>query len=106
MLSKKLRDSLPEGFRYRETGWYNAISGITEKSHRALLLVGLLTAAVASIGYIVIDLIQRDTQYLGYYLFSLAAAVALLVILLKIGRTSTLAVPAIVFLIVGFGITA
>lgn len=106
MLSKKLRDSLPEGFRYRETGWYNAISGITEKSHRMLLLVGLLTAAVASIGYIVIDLIQRDTQYLGYYLFSLAAAVALLVTLLKIGRTSTLAVPAIVFLIVGFGITA
>lgn len=106
MLSKKLRDSLPEGFRFRETGWYHAISGINEKSHRMLLLVGLITAALASIGYILIDLSQRESQYLVYYLICLAAAVALLFFFLKSGRPATLTIPAVIFLIAGFVLTA
>ncbi len=106
MLSKKLRDTLPEGFRFRETGWYRAISEINEKSHRKLLLVGLLTAALASIGYIIIDLGQRDNRFLVYYLICLVAAVSLLFVFLKTGKLSTMTIPIIVFLIVGFVLTA
>jgi len=106
MLSKKLRESLPEGFRFRETGWYHAVSGITEKSHRTLLAAGLITAALASITFFLIDLQLRDSRYLLIYLACAAVAVVLLILFLKSGRTSALIIPSVMFLIAGFVLAA
>jgi len=47
---------LPEGFRFSETSWFHAISGIHDKSNRRLLLAGLLLASVIAIAYGLIDL--------------------------------------------------
>jgi hypothetical protein len=56
MISKSLRGSLPEGFRFSETSWFHAISGIHDKSNCRLLLAGLLLASVIAIAYGLIDL--------------------------------------------------
>ncbi|MCX6565177.1 MAG: EAL domain-containing protein [Candidatus Aminicenantes bacterium] len=105
MLSKKLRESLPEGFRFRETSWYHAISGIYEKSLRQLLLTGLITATIAALAYILIDLGHGDSRYLIYYLICLAVSVAMLFYFLRSERPAVLTTPAILLLVVGFALT-
>jgi EAL domain-containing protein (putative c-di-GMP-specific phosphodiesterase class I)/GGDEF domain-containing protein len=105
MLSKKLRESLPEGFRFRETSWYHAISRIHEKSLRQLLLTGLVTAAIASLVYILIDLGHHDSRYLIYYMICLAISVAMLFYFLRSERPAVLTTPIILLLVAGFALT-
>jgi len=105
MLSKKLRESLPEGFRFRETSWYHAISGIREKSLRQLLLTGLITASIAALAYILIDLGRGDSRYLIYYLICLTVSVAMLFYSLRSERPVLMTTPAVLFLVVGFALT-
>jgi hypothetical protein len=102
MISKSLRKSLPEGFRFSETSWFHAISGIHDKSNRRLLLAGLLLASVIAIAYGLIDLGQGEKQYLIYYLLWLAVSTAMLIYFFRSGRPDALTTPAIALLIAGF----
>jgi EAL domain-containing protein (putative c-di-GMP-specific phosphodiesterase class I)/GGDEF domain-containing protein len=102
MISKRLRDSLPEGFRFRETNWFRAISAIRERSNRRVLLLGLLVASVLAVAYGLFDLGRGEKQYLLYYLLWLILAAGMLVYLFRSGRPTALIVPAIILLLVGF----
>ncbi len=102
MISKSLRESLPEGFRFSETSWFHAISGIHDKSNRRLLLAGLLLASVIAIAYGLIDLGQGEKQYLIYYLVWLAVSTAMLIYFFRSGKPDALTTPAIALLVAGF----
>jgi len=102
MISKRLRESLPEGFRFRETSWFRAISSIRDKNNRRLLLAGLLVAAVLAVAYGLIDLGQGEKHYLIYYLSWLVISTAMLVFFFRSGRPTALTIPALILLAAGF----
>ena len=90
MLSNILREKLPEGFRFRDTGWYQAIAGIHEQFLRRLLLTGLSAAAIAAFVYLFLDLRRGNTAYLVYYGIWLAASLGLLLSLIHISEPTRL----------------
>jgi len=106
MLSNKLRERLPEGFRFQDTGWYQAIEGIHERFLRQLLLTGLSAAAIAAFVYLLLDLRRGNTAYLVYYGIWLAVSLGLLISFLRTGRTFRLATPAVLLLMAGFVLAA
>ena len=102
MISKRLRDSLPEGFRFQETDWFRAISSIRERNNRRLLLIGLLVASFLAVAYGLIDFGQGEKHYLIYYVLWLAVSTAMLVYFFRSDRPTALTVPALILLAAGF----